>query len=712
MALALLGLFLAAPAQAEEITYNGSNANQTIDGDSGSLAPTGSFSNNRVTLPATALPPIVGAVYGGYSSSSDTVSGNQVLMLGGDVGVGVCGGCGAGNATNNNVTLSGGSVTGVVYGGSSSYNATYNSVTLSGGSVTGEVYGGSSSYNATYNSVTLSGGSVGDDVYGGASTNFDANYNRVTMSSGSAGRHVYGGSGGLGASYNSVTLTGGSVAGGVYGGEAFNDAASHNSVTLSGGSVAGYVYGGYGHAWTSSATHNHVTLGGTARLAATSQVWGGRVGTGSGDVFTGNRLTLQGWQGTVARVANFEHYDFLLPASIAPGGTQLSVTGIADLTGGGGRSSIVSVGFLGGGRLPQAGDSYTLIDAATLTTDPGLNTTAQGRKGLAFYYDFNLAVVGNTLTATVAQSPRLNPQTKSLSEGRIGSLAFINQSADLIAGQGMQDALQASKNGNSQSFGSLSGGNSRYKSGSHVDVKGASLLVGAATGLSTGNGQLTLGGFFEAGKGDYDSHNSFANAASVNGSGDSNYYGLGLLARQDLPSRLYLEGSLRAGKVEHDYHSRDLIDALGNSARYSSNKAYYGAHLGLGYLLGSLDLYGKYLWARQGAQTQNISGDDYHFAAIDSQRLRLGARYTHVLGENRSLYAGAAWEHEFDGKANASVHGYKLDTPSIKGDSGIFELGLRFQPGQNQALSLEAGLQGYVGKREGFSGNVAMKYRF
>ena len=66
----------------------------------------------------------------------------------------------------------------------------------------------------------------------------------------------------------------------------------------------------------------------------------------------------------------------------------------------------------------------------------------------------------------------------------------------------MEQAVAAARG--SQAFGAVSGGNSRYESGSHVDVKSVNLMLGMSHGLSNSAGNLTLGGFVEFGHGGYD----------------------------------------------------------------------------------------------------------------------------------------------------------------------------------------------------------------
>jgi hypothetical protein len=72
----------------------------------------------------------------------------------------------------------------------------------------------------------------------------------------------------------------------------------------------------------------------------------------------------------------------------------------------------------------------------------------------------------------------------------------------------------------------------------------------------------------------------------------------------------------------------------------------------------------------------------------------------------------AAWEREFDGRARASVNGYALDAPSLRGNTGVAELGLSVRPSQALPLFVDVGAQGYAGKREGVTGTLQARFEF
>jgi hypothetical protein len=53
-----------------------------------------------------------------------------------------------------------------------------------------------------------------------------------------------------------------------------------------------------------------------------------------------------------------------------------------------------------------------------------------------------------------------------------------------------------------------------------------------------------------------------------------------------------------------------------------------------------------------------------------------------------------------------------LSAANIKGDTGLLEVGLTLRPTPNSPFSVDFGLQGYNGKREGVTGSLRVDYRF
>ena len=497
-----------------------------------------------------------------------------------------------------------------------------------------------------------------------------------------------------------------------------------------------------------------LTLSGTNTYTGMTTVRSGTLALGSD--LTSNQLTLYG--GTVFDRGSHNHnldngilsvngansqnamykgdlsarnatLNFISP--VHPTQPLLRVTGDADVSG-----STYNVGLSGGTSL-AAGSTLTLLEVGA-----GKMLTANNlRKGGGIVQigstvahdittDVALDPTTGRLNAVTAQvSPgRATDQSKALPKGFLGGLALNLQGADLVAGRGMDSAVRASSGTDDAErhgfagFGALSGGSLRYNTGSHLDMNSLSLLTGLAWGIDLAPGRLTLGAFFEYGNGSYDTHNSFTNAASVDGDGNAYYLGGGILAGMDFvnigPGRFYAEASGRAGKTHNEYDSSDLRDAAGRKADYDSSSPYYGLHFGTGYVwnindAATLDLYGKYFWTRQQGDSVGLStGEHLSFDDINSSRLRFGGRFAYILNEHVAPYIGAAWEHEFDGKARARTNGFDIDAPNLRGNTGIGELGLSLTPSADLPLTVDLGVQGYTGKHEGVTGSLMVKWEF
>ncbi len=634
----------------------------------------------------------------------------------------------SGSASLNSLTLESGTSVNNAVGGEATpaESADDNRVVMkSGATVMMSLYGGHSTLGgAARNSVTIEGGSAGN-VEGGESGAGHAERNSVDIRGGTVFGSVMGGYAtgtGWNALSNTVTISGGSV-GTVVGGYAQYAAATGNTVTISGGTVTGPLIAG-GQTLTGSATDNTVTISGSPIFTNNNlKLYGGYCAftTTCSDVFTGNRLELETSGLTVASLANFQYLDFYLPTTLAAGATMLTVTGTADLTNGSGTSSTVNVGINGASSPLAPGDSIKLLHAGTLVTAAGLNGTATGTgmQGVTLAYTFDITATATDLVATVAAPPTVTKVSKALSEGYVSGVSLINQGADLAAGSGMANAVAAAGEAWS-TFGAVSGGSQRARTGSYVDLDGVSLMAGIARRFDFTAGNATAGLFAEYGDGRYDTFNRFASGV-VRGRGNSHSYGGGLIGRFDFAAtetgHAHAEATIRLGTVHNDFHSADLMSG-GVAAGYEASSFYAGASAALGYAwtLGpatTLDVGGRYLWSRlDGDSVRLTTGETVDFDAVTSQRTRLGARLSHTLTGGWTPFAGAAWEHEFDGEAKATTHGLALDAPSLRGDTGIFEAGLTLKPSSDLPLALDLGLQGFVGRREGMAGGLRAKWTF
>ena len=728
----------------------------------GGLATEGVARHNSVTISGTAE--IKEGVFGGTvdrgGDPADLID-NSVMISGGKIGDVVFGAYteGSGIVAYNSVTLTDGLINGEVYGGASTKNgiAEYNSVTVSGGTINMLATGGVSIDNvARYNNVTVTGGTIKGSIYGGMSE-INAIENKVMISGGNIGGDVFGAESKAesSATGNEVIISGtptfeSAYGTNIYGASTFDGEITGNKVTISGRPVFNFndpdknikIYGGYvdrdgnvtgnsveingdmnftesleiygGYGGTGAVTGNSVTISGRPIFAADSVIYGGY--SASGGEVSGNILNIKSTGITVSNIKNFDVYNFYLPDTVQAGDVLLTVTGGSsneqtDLKG-----SSVNVGITGSAPALKSGDNVTLLHNANgILAD---ETTVYGKmtQGVSLEYDFTTVLQnGDSLVTTIIKSG-ISDDTKSLVETQAAAVGFINSGADLLVSSGITSMSKVTSAEDNAIFGAMSGGSMRYDTGSHADVKGYNFALGMGKAVANNAGRLTFGPFVEYGYGDYTSYLD----NGVRGDGKTKYYGVGVLARQDNTSGVYYEGSLRYGRMDADYASNDLGTA-GVHSSYDSSSAYYGAHLGIGKVTGlndttKADVYAKLLYTHQNGDSVTLQGEGngevYDFDAVDSTRARVGARVSKAYSERGTGYVGLAYEYEFDGEARATVKGFSTPAPSIKGSSGLVELGYILQPQGVNDPTINIGLQGWGGKKQGFTGNVDFVWTF
>lgn len=313
--------------------------------------------------------------------------------------------------------------------------------------------------------------------------------------------------------------------------------------------------------------------------------------------------------------------------------------------------------------------------------------------------------------STISGKGEANTNSKTLSEAFLGSVAFVNQGAEFIADEGLNAAVRAAQGASGfTAFGAIHGGKSRYETGSHVDLRGTSLAAGAAGRV----GSALIVGFVEAGWASSDSH-----VNGARGDADHDYYGVGAALRYDFSTPFYLEGSVRAGSA-----STDFDGAFGNaSAHFESDAFYASAHLGGGYVFKldpvQLDLYGRYTVTYLDNDDTDLGtgyGETLSMSSATTHALRIGGRLTGDFSETTSWKVGAAYEHVFDGDAEADIlfggSAAALDVPSLSGNTGILELGLSVKPSASSPWTADIGVKGYVGDRRGAAGSISVLYAF
>ena len=420
----------------------------------------------------------------------------------------------------------------------------------------------------------------------------------------------------------------------------------------------------------------------------------------------GNTLVLAG-HNEAGTIAGFETLDLTLFE-------QNKTQSVLTLTDGKSTLSYATIVIRGADVLDQG----KLIEATQNASLSVTNATVELRgtfiKKVAQNVDFTVTEgEGNGLTtdSDVLASAKVQAteSASSLSESLLGTAAFVRQGAEFVAEDGLatMEFAARSKQG-LNAFAVMQGSSLHYDALSGVDVSGFTLLAGAAVQ----QGNLTFASFVESGWG-----NSEGDIAK--NSTDLSYFGVGLAARYRLESGFYGEGAVRLGRASSDFAASFAED--GDRARYESDVFYATMHMAAGYELPlndfvTADMYARYTFSFLDNDSVDLNDAAQSRAELDSvvsHALRIGARVKGGFTDAVNWKAGIAYEHMFDGAAGGTVDGVSITEAEMDGGSVIGELGVSVKPGSGTGpWTLQFALKGYLGEREGVSGNGMLVYSF
>ena len=736
-----------ADSKNNEVILNG--ASGVTANIAGGVALKGNSEGNTVRI----IKSSAANVYGGNGGTSS--KGNSVEISEGTISNSVYGGY-ADNDNNssaekNNVTISAGSkVSGSIYGGYANHNANENKVSFSNIAEVGEsVLGGYSlKADSKNNEVTIEGvGVVKAYVAGGVALAGISEGNKVNIAHSSVNVNVYGGYGAKDSIGNIISITdGSSVNKNVYGGYSFKGNSMDNTVTIDNSTVNENVYGGYTEsdgAISEKIQNNKVIFKNAAKIKG--DVYGGYDDKSKANIIN-NTLEIVGKDNEAKSIQNFDKLNFFITKDLIANDTMLKVTGTALInnaeikagvelgtklnendtinliTAGALKAENITTGTLTDGlisidqglQVTVGTDGNKLVGVINGTTPPGGGgTTPPGGGGTTPPGGGGTTPPGGG-TAPGAGSLYADADAKSPVETQSAALTMLNLGHDLLTTAGYENAALAvdgEEEGSVNPFITMSANNQKLDTGSHVDLKAWNMNLGFARKINNNSGKLLIAPVIEYGRGSYDSYLD----NGTHGDGDAHFWGAGLMAKQLNDDGLYYEGSLRAGRMSTDYQS-----AVAGGIKYDSDATYYAAHLGMGKVVqlndkDTIDYYGKLFYTRQQGDKVTVgTGATYDFDATTSLHTRLGARYTHQLSEKNAFYAGLAWQHEFDGESNAIVAttlgSASAPAPSMKGDTGIMELGWRVNNSDKFELGL--GVNGSVGKQKGVGFNLSLNFSF
>ena len=420
----------------------------------------------------------------------------------------------------------------------------------------------------------------------------------------------------------------------------------------------------------------------------------------------GNTLVLAG-HNEAGTIAGFETLDLTLSE-------QNKTQSVLTLTGGKSTLSDATI-VIRGAEVLEQGKLIEAVDGANLSVkDATVELRGTFIKKVAQNVDFTVTEgEGNGLTtdSDVLASAKVQAteSASSLSESLLGTAAFVRQGAEFVADDGLatMEFAARSKQG-LNAFAVMQGSSMHYDALSGVDVSGFTLLAGAAVQ----QGNLTFASFIESGWG-----NSEGDIAK--NSTDLSYFGVGLAARYRFESGFYGEGAVRLGRASSDF-AASFVEK-GDRARYESDVFYATMHMAAGYELPlndfvTADMYARYTFSFLDNDSVNLNDAAQSRAELDSvvsHALRIGARVKGGFTDAVNWKAGIAYEHMFDGAAGGTVDGVSITEAEMDGGSVIGELGVSVKPGSGTGpWTLQFALKGYLGEREGVSGNGMLVYSF
>lgn len=446
---------------------------------------------------------------------------------------------------------------------------------------------------------------------------------------------------------------------------------------------------------------NNATVSGAVSVVSSNS------GSSQVDIQTaGNTLVLAG-NNEAGSIEGFESLDLTLSE-------QNKDQSVLTLTGGESAISGSTI-VIRGAEVLEQGKLIEAVDGANLSvTDATVELRGTFIKKVAQNVDFTVeSGEDNALTtdSDVLASAKVQAteSASSLSESLLGTAAFVRQGAEFVADDGLatMEFAARSKQG-LNAFAVMQGSSMHYDALSGVDVSGFTLLAGAAVQ----QGNLTFASFVESGWG-----NSEGDIAK--NSTDLSYFGVGLAARYRLESGFYGEGAVRLGRASSDF-AASFVEQ-GDRARYESDVFYATMHMAAGYELPlndfvTADMYARYTFSFLDNDSVDLNDAAQSRAELDSvvsHALRIGARVKGGFTDAVNWKAGIAYEHMFDGAAGGTVDGVSITEAEMDGGSVIGELGVSVKPGsETSPWTLQFALKGYLGEREGVSGNGMLVYSF
>ncbi|MBQ3675677.1 MAG: autotransporter domain-containing protein [Campylobacter sp.] len=306
-----------------------------------------------------------------------------------------------------------------------------------------------------------------------------------------------------------------------------------------------------------------------------------------------------------------------------------------------------------------------------------------------------------------------NDQTKIFSEARLGGLGALWQGQYLIANH--LDRVIPDAFSELFPYAITEGYDKRFNTGSHVDTRGFNANAGFASKGANSSGEFTMGPFLDYGFSNYDAYLD----DGTHGDGKNYYIGGGFFGKQENNSGSYFEATFRIGQLVTEFNGDLTLNGVSKNYDFDLKSTYYAFHAGLGKIYdlnanNNLDIYGRFFYTHIESADTTLNGTKTEFDAVQSKKIKLGFKDDYKFNENHAIYAGAAYEYEFDANAGGRVlvlgSNAEMKQPSLRGSTGIGEIGYEYK--KDETLKFDVGVKGYVGKQEGVSAQMAISIAF
>ncbi len=308
---------------------------------------------------------------------------------------------------------------------------------------------------------------------------------------------------------------------------------------------------------------------------------------------------------------------------------------------------------------------------------------------------------------------RVNPQMRLVARTRAASVAFANTGAELVSEK--LSALRSETREGGHFFGGIYGKREKFDVASDLDIKGYSAIVGAGWRSRASFADVTGALFYEHGKGDYTTENTFG-GKSFDGTGSLRTNGGGAALRFDFENGTHASASIRIGDLNTSMDNV-LMDGMDRVWGYDVSSTYYGLTTEIGHewtLSHALTLegYAAYGYTYVDSADFSIGKEKFTFDSVSSHRLKAGARVHYAVSETSRIMAGLSYEHELDGKTTLRVDSLEAPGENIKGGTVGAETGFSFAPSSSSSWTIDATARAFAGERQGVSGTIQSTWRF